>query len=432
MTSKISHVKAREIIDSRSRPTVEVDLALSDGAWGRAAVPSGASTGAREALELRDGDAARYGGAGVLSAVRNVMERIAPAILGRTGLDQGSLDRILIELDGTPNKSELGANATLGVSMAFAHASARSEGRPLYRHLSGERRPVLPVPMLNVINGGMHADDSTDFQEFMVVPAGFDSFRRSLQAGVEVSHALHALLLERGLQTAIGDEGGFAPALGGNREAVELALDAIEAAGYSAGRQCFVALDVAATELSDGSGERYTLGMEKAVLTAGQLIDRYERWTSEYPIISIEDGMAEDDWNGWLELTRRIGGSVQLVGDDLYTTKAEDIERGIASEASNAVLIKPNQVGTLTETFKAVDIAQGAGWGTVMSHRSGETEDTTVADLSVALSTRQIKTGAPARGERTAKYNRLLRIEEALGDDAAFAGMSAFEGFSGR
>ena len=432
MTNKISYIKAREIIDSRSRPTVEVDLALSDGAWGRASVPSGASTGAREALEMRDGDAERYGGAGVLSAVRNVMERIAPEILGRSDLNQGSLDHILIDLDGTPNKSELGANAILGVSMAFAHASARSEGLPLYRHLSRGQRPVLPVPMLNVINGGKHADDSTDFQEFMVVPAGFGSFRRSLQAGVEVYHALHTLLLERGLQTAIGDEGGFAPALGGNLEAVELALDAIEAAGYSAGRQCFVALDVAATELSDGSGERYTLGMEKTVLTAGQLIDRYELWASEYPIVSIEDGMAEDDWDGWLELTRRIGGSVQLVGDDLYTTRAEDIERGIATEASNAVLIKPNQVGTLTETFEAVAIAQGAGWGTVMSHRSGETVDTTVADLSVALSTRQIKTGAPARGERTAKYNRLLRIEEALGDEATFAGMDAFESFSSR
>ena len=432
MTNKISQVNAREIVDSRSRPTVEVDVVLSDGAWGRAAVPSGASTGTREALEMRDGDPARFGGAGVLSAVRNVIERIAPEIVARTGLDQGSLDRILIELDGTPNKSALGANATLGVSMAFAHASARSDGQPLYRHLAGERRPILPVPMLNVINGGKHADDSTDFQEFMVVPAGFDSFRRSLQAGVEVYHALHTLLLERGLQTAIGDEGGFAPALGGNREAVELALDAIEAAGYSAGRQFFVALDTAATELTDDSGERYTLGMEKAVLTAGQLIDRYERWASEYPILSIEDGMSEDDWNGWLELTRRLGGSVQLVGDDLYTTRAEDIQRGIDSGAGNAVLIKPNQVGTLTETFEAVAMGQQAGWGTVMSHRSGETEDTTIADLSVALRTRQIKAGAPARGERTAKYNRLLRIEEALGDGAAFAGTETYERFSGQ
>ena len=430
--SKISAVTAREIIDSRGRPTVEVDIVLTDGAFGRAAVPSGASTGAREALELRDEDPARHLGAGVLSAVRNVTERIGPEIVGTAELDQGSLDRILIELDGTPNKSGLGANATLGVSMAFAHASARSDGLPLYRHLTGDRAPTLPVPMFNIINGGRHAENSTDFQEFMVVPAGFESFRRALQAGAEVYHALHGLLVERKLQTAVGDEGGFAPALGGNREAVDLVLEAIEKAGYRPGHQCLIALDVAASELGGGPDADYELKIEGAALTAEQLIERYDEWTREYPIVSIEDGMAEDDWDGWKGLTARVGGSVQLVGDDLYTTRVDDIKRGIEDGASNAVLIKPNQVGTLTETFEAVALAQDAGWGTVMSHRSGETEDTTIADLAVALSTGQIKSGAPVRGERTAKYNRLLRIEEELGDDAVFAGSSAYEYLGGR
>ena len=425
--SKISAVTAREIIDSRGRPTVEVDIVLADGAIGRAAVPSGASTGTREAVEIRDDDPSRHLGAGVLSAVRNVMERIGPEIVGRTDLEQGSLDRLLIELDGTPNKSDLGANATLGVSLAFAHASARSDGLPLYRHLTGDRPPTLPVPMFNIINGGRHAENSTDFQEFMVVPAGFQSFRRALQAGAEVYHSLHGLLQDRKLQTAVGDEGGFAPALGGNREAVELVLQAIEKAGYAPGRECFIALDVAASELGGGRGAPYSLEIEGAVLTVDELIARYREWTRQYPIVSIEDGMAEDDWDGWRQMTARVGGSTQLVGDDLYTTRVDDIKRGIEDRASNAVLIKPNQVGTLTETFEAVALAQSAGWGTVMSHRSGETEDTTIADLAVALSTGQIKSGAPVRGERTAKYNRLLRIEEELGDDAVFAGLTAYE-----
>ncbi len=425
--SEIAGVRAREVLDSRGRPTVEVDLTLVGGAWGRAAVPSGASTGAREAVELRDGDPHRYGGEGVLSAVHNVTERIGPEVVGRPDIDQESLDRILIELDGTQNKSELGANATLGVSLAFAHASARSSGLPLYRHLAGSRVPTLPVPMLNVINGGRHAEGSTDFQEFMVVPSGFDSFRRALQAGVEVYHALHSLLSERGLGTAVGDEGGFAPALGGNRQAVELVLNSIERAGYSPGGQCSIALDAAASELTDDTKEGYRLDMEGAHLTSGGLIDRYERWARDYPLVSIEDGLAEDDWDGWMALTRRIGDSTQLVGDDVYTTRASDIERGVRSRAGNAVLIKPNQVGTLTETVEAVALAQSSRWGTVVSHRSGETEDTTIADLSVALSTLQIKSGAPARGERTAKYNRILRIEEELGEDAVFAGASAYD-----
>jgi enolase len=426
MTS-ISSIRAREIIDSRARPTVEVDVNLSDGARGRAAVPSGASTGATEALELRDGDAGRYGGAGVLSAVSNVTERVAPELVGREGLDQESLDRLLIDLDGTPNKSVLGANATLGVSLAFAHASAMSAGMPLYRHLHADLQMILPVPMFNIINGGRHAENSTDFQEFMVVPVGFKSFRRALQAGTEVYHALRGLLAARKLQTAVGDEGGFAPTLPGNREAVELVVEAIEVAGYAPGRDCFIALDVAASELTSDRQPGYELRIENAVLTSEQLVNRYEQWVQEYPIVSIEDGMAEDDWDGWRDMTRRIGARTQLVGDDLYTTSVDAIRKGIDTKASNAVLIKPNQVGTLTETLDAIGLAQSAGWGTVMSHRSGETEDTTIADLAVATSTGQIKSGAPARGERTAKYNRLLRIEEELGKETVFAGLASYD-----
>lgn len=428
----ISSIKAREIIDSRARPTVEVDVNLSDGAWGRAAVPSGASTGATEALELRDGDSDRYGGAGVLWAVANVTDHFAPELVGREGMDQEALDRHLIDLDGTPSKSILGANAMLGISLAFAHASAMSAGLPLFKHMNAGRRPVLPVPMLNIINGGRHAENSTDFQEFMVVPAGFDTFRRALQAGVEVYQALYSLLEARKLQTAVGDEGGFAPTLPGNREAVELIVAAIEMAGYVPGRDCFIALDVAASELTSDRQPAYQLRIEDAVLTSEQLLNRYEQWVQEYPIVSIEDGMAEDDWDGWRDMTRRIGTGTQLVGDDLYTTSVDAIRKGIYSKASNAVLIKPNQVGTLTETLDAIGLAQSAGWGTVMSHRSGETEDTTIADLAVATSTGQIKSGAPARGERTAKYNRLLRIEEELGKEATFDGLASYDYLASR
>ena len=425
--SLISEVKAREVLDSRANPTVEVDVTLSDGARGRARVPSGASTGANEALELRDGDAKRYGGRGVLRAVENVRRLVAPEVVGRSALDQEALDKLLLELDGTPNKSVLGANAILGVSVAAAHAVARSRGTPLYERLGEGRLPTLPVPMFNIINGGRHAENSTDFQEFLVVPAGFDSFARSLRAGVEVYHALRRLLLERGLSANVGDEGGFAPALSSNREAVELILMAIEQAGYAPGQECFIALDVAASEFYDAGS--YTLAREQAVLPAEGLIARYSDWVREYPIVSIEDGMAEDDWDSWRAMTSSIGDAAQLVGDDLYTTNTALIRRGVESGASNAVLIKLNQIGTLTETLEAIAMTKHAGWAAVISHRSGETEDTTIADLAVGTAAGQIKAGAPARSERTAKYNRLLRIEEELGEKATFAGRSAYERF---
>ena len=428
--STISNVKAREVLDSRGNPTVEVEVVLSDGARGRASVPSGASTGANEALELRDGDPARFRGMGALKAVDNVGTLIAPEVIGRSALDQRALDHLLIELDGTPNKGRLGANAILGVSVAVARAAAQSEGRQLHAYLSRGNPVTLPVPMLNIINGGRHAENSTDFQEFMVVPAGFDTFRQALQAGVEVYHALRDSLRSRALGTNVGDEGGFAPPLSANREAVELVLEAIEKAGYRPGVQCFIALDVAASELLSEDG-RYSLNSEQEVLTPERLIDRYERWADEYPIISIEDGMAEEDWSGWQALTTRLGGKVQLVGDDLYTTRTSLIQKGIEHNASNAALIKLNQVGTVTETLEAVSMAKGVGWGTVISHRSGETEDSTIADLVVGTSAGQIKAGAPARGERTAKYNRLLRIEEELGDHAVFAGRATYDKYLG-
>ncbi|MCH8206011.1 MAG: phosphopyruvate hydratase [Chloroflexi bacterium] len=421
----ISRVIAREVLDSRGSPTVEVEVALSDGAEGRAAVPSGASTGGTEALELRDGDRDRFHGRGVLKAVENVRERIAPEILGRSALDQEAVDTLLIELDGTPDKRSLGANAILGVSMAVAHAAARSRRLPLYRYLQRGADLLLPVPMLNIINGGRHAEDSTDFQEFMVIPAGFDTFRRALRAGAEIYGALKDLIGSRGLNTNVGDEGGFAPSLSSNRDAVELVLAAIEKAGYEPGRQCFIGLDVAATELLATDG-RYSLPLEGRVETAEGMIDMYESWAAEYPLVSIEDGMAEEDWEGWSRATERLGHQVQLVGDDLYTTNPARIEKGIELKASNAVLIKLNQIGTVSETLEAVATASEAGWGIVISHRSGETEDTTIADLAVATGAGQIKSGAPARGERTAKYNRLLRIEEEMGDTARFAGVNAF------
>ena len=421
----VSQVEAREVLDSRGNPTVEVEVRVSDGASGRALVPSGASSGAAEALELRDGDPSRFGGLGVRAAVDNVRGEIAGVMAGREAGDQAGLDRALIELDGTPGKSRLGANAVVGASMAFAHASAASAGLPLYRYFAGDAPVSLPAPMLNIVNGGRHAEGSTDIQEFMVVPAGFDSFREALRAGVEVFHTLKRRLSERGMATAVGDEGGFAPSLESDREAVDLILDAIQAAGYEPGAQCFIALDVAASELAAGPG-RYSFERQGWSASSEELVSIYDDWRRLYPIVSIEDGMGEDDWDGWAALTRRLGGSVQLVGDDVFTTNPATVARGVAENAANAVLLKLNQVGTVTETVTALRTARSAGWETVISHRSGETEDTTIADLAVGLAAGQIKAGAPSRGERTAKYNRLLRIEEELGPNAAYAGPTVY------
>jgi enolase len=423
--STIHSVRAREILDSRGNPTVEVEVRLSDGSLGRAAVPSGASTGAHEALELRDGDKTRYGGLGVLKAVDNVNLEITPAVFGMRASDQAAIDRKLIELDGTPDKSRLGANAILGVSLAVAHAAAVAAGVPLYQYLDDKTATTLPVPMMNILNGGKHAADSTDLQEFMVVPAGAVSFREALRMGTEVYHSLKKVLKDRRLNTNVGDEGGFAPSLSSNKEAIEVILVAIEQAGYRPGQDCFIALDPASSEFyQDG---RYVLTREGATLTSTQMVDYYVRWANDYPIISIEDGMAEDDWDGWQLLNGKLGANTLLVGDDLYVTNVERLRRGIQLGASNAILIKLNQIGTLTETIAAVRMATEAGWKSVVSHRSGETEDTTIADLVVGLGTGLIKTGAPCRSERTAKYNRLLRIEEELGDRARFAGIEAFK-----
>ncbi len=424
----ISTIRGREVLDSRGNPTVEVEVTLSDGSFGRAAVPSGASTGRHEALELRDGDPARYGGRGVLGAVANVNGEIARALLG-TPADPEKVDRRLIELDGTTDKSRLGANAILGVSLAVAHAAARSAGQPLYRYLGGEDARTLPVPLLNILNGGKHAANSTDFQEFMVVPSGTTTFREALRIGTEVYHALRQVLKDRRLNTNVGDEGGFTPGLPSNRDAIEAVLSAIERAGYRPGADCFIALDPAASELyRDG---RYRLEREGLTLTSQEMADYFARWRRLYPIISIEDGMAEDDWEGWQQLTRQLGSNTTLVGDDLYVTSISRLRRGIETKASNAILIKLNQVGTLTETIEAVRTARQAGWVSIISHRSGETEDTTIADLAVALGTGLIKTGAPCRSERTAKYNRLLRIEEELGGRALFPGTTAFQHVQG-
>ena len=419
----ISIIRAGEILDSRGNPTLEVNVELSDGATGWAAVPSGASTGKYEAVELRDGEA-RFNGLGVLRAVNNVNQEIAAALAGMSVGDQADIDRKLTELDGTADKSYLGANAILGVSLAFAYAAASSLAIPLYGHLDKSGRYTLPVPMMNILNGGRHAANSTDFQEFMVVPAGADSFRQALQMGTEVYHSLKKVLRDRGQNTNVGDEGGFAPSLSSNKEAIEVILAAIETAGYQAGKDCFIALDPAASEFyRDGL---YSLEREGLSLSTTEMVDFYEGWVSDYPIISIEDGMAEDDWDGWKLLTQRLGHKVQMVGDDLYTTNVSRLSKGIDLKASNSILIKPNQIGTLTETVAAIEMAKQAGWTTVISHRSGETEDTTIADLAVGLNTGQIKTGAPCRSERTAKYNRLLRIEDELGQRAVFAGMTAF------
>ncbi len=422
--STIESVKAREILDSRGNPTLEVEIKLADGSIGRAAVPSGASTGKYEAVELRDRDASRFNGLGVQQAVNNVNQYIAAAINGMPATDQGSIDHKLIELDGTENKSHLGANAILGASLAVAHAAASHFSSPLYRYLGGEVNYTLPVPLMNILNGGKHADNSTDFQEFMVVPVGASSFKHALQIGTEVYHCLKKVLKDKGLNTNVGDEGGFAPPLPSNRQAIEVVLEAIERAGYKPGEDCFIALDSAASQFyKDG---RYILSKEGASLSTKEMIDYYVKWVADYPLISIEDGMAEDDWDGWQLLTEKLGRKVQLIGDDLYATNVSRLIQGISLRASNSILIKPNQIGTLTEAIGTIKMAQQSGWTAVISHRSGETEDTTIADLAVGLNTGQIKAGAPCRSERTAKYNRLLRIEEELGEDASFAGKQAF------
>lgn len=418
--AKIKAIKAREILDSRGNPTVEVEVQLSDGANGVAAVPSGASTGKYEAVELRDGDMSRYGGLGVCKAVNNVNDKIVPALVGMLACDQQTIDKTLLELDGTPNKSNLGANAILGVSLAVAKAAANSAGVPLYRYLGGNSACLLPIPMLNILNGGKHAADSVDFQEFMVVPVGTSRFSHALQMATEIYHALKKAIKDQGLNTNVGDEGGFAPSLTSNKQAVELILAAIDIAGYKAGDDCLIAVDPAASSFYDES--KYILHREGTTLSSSEMIDYYAGWISSYPIISIEDGLAEDDWSGWVAMTARLGGKIKLVGDDLYTTNLERLERGIAQKASNAILIKPNQVGTLSETLATVRRAQQVGWLTIISHRSGETEDTTIADLAVAVGSGLIKTGAPCRSERVAKYNRLLKIEEELGTEARYAG----------
>jgi enolase len=434
VNTAIEVVDAREILDSRGNPTIEVDVVLADGSVGRAAVPSGASTGAHEAVELRDGDKSRYGGKGVLTAVDNVTEEIAAALLGLDAVDQAGIDQRLIELDGTPNKGRLGANAILGVSLACAHAAAASHDLPLYRYLGGVGARILPVPMFNILNGGKHAQDSTDFQEFMVMPVGVDSFADALRAGSEIFAALRAILHDEGHATGQGDEGGFAPSLGSNQAAIDVVLRAIEKAGYRPGEQVAIALDPATTELvEDGSGGdgapfRYRLEKEGRTLTSSELVALWADWADRYPIVSLEDGLAEDDWDGWAELRRRIGDRIQLVGDDLLVTNTDRIARAIELDAANSVLIKLNQIGTLSETIEAIELARRAGWSAVVSHRSGETEDTTIADLVVATGTAQIKAGAPSRSERVAKYNRLLRIDGELGDAARYLGRAALAG----
>jgi len=422
--STIKKIKAREILDSRGNPTVEVEVVLSDGTTGQAAVPSGASTGKHEAVELRDKDTSRFNGLGVLQAVTNVNEPIAAAIVGMPATNQEAIDRKLIDLDGTANKSRLGSNAILGTSLAVAHAAANFLDMPLYRYLGKVNNYTLPVPLMNILNGGKHAANSTDFQEFMVVPAGASSFRHSLQIGTEVYQSLKKVLKDKGLSTNVGDEGGFAPTLNSNEEAIEIILLAIEKAGYQPGKDCFIALDPAASEFYENG--RYVLSREGTTLSSAEIVAYYVKWAASYPLISIEDGMAEDDWDGWQLISEKLGSKIQLVGDDLYTTNVNRLGRGISLKASNSILIKLNQIGTLTETIAAIKMAQQAGWTAVVSHRSGETEDTTIADLAVGLNTGQIKAGAPCRSERTAKYNRLLRIEEELGQGARFAGMRAF------
>ena len=425
MSTRIERVHAREILDSRGNPTVEVEVALTSGIAGRAAVPSGASTGQHEAVELRDGDEGRYLGRGVLRAVGNVNSTIAPAVAGMDPSDQAAIDGRLNELDGTPNKGNLGANGILGVSLAVAKSAAAAFGAPLYRHVGGASACTLPVPMMNILNGGSHADSSVDLQEFMVMPVGADSFREALRAGAEIFHALREVLKAGGYSTGVGDEGGFAPSLASNEEALDVVGEAIRKAGYVPGRDILLALDPASTEFYDNG--RYVFhksdGSER---TSEHLVDFWEDWTRRYPIVSIEDGLAEDDWAGWEELTARLGDRVQLVGDDLFVTNTERLRRGIQSEVGNSILIKVNQIGTLTETLEAIETARKAGYTSVISHRSGETEDATIADLAVGTGAGQIKTGSASRSDRIAKYNQLLRIEEELGESAVYPGREAF------
>ncbi|HJU90908.1 MAG TPA: phosphopyruvate hydratase [Gemmatimonadaceae bacterium] len=419
--SEIVDIRAREILDSRGNPTVEADVLLESGATGRAAVPSGASTGEHEALELRDGDADRYAGKGVRKAVRNIEETIAPALRGLLAADQIAVDRAMLELDDTPNKARLGANAILAVSMASARAAAEDQGVPLYRYLGGPLSRTMPVPMMNILNGGAHASNTVDFQEYMIVPVGAESFSEALRMGTEVFHCLKKILTKRGLTTAVGDEGGFAPNLENDEEAVKVIIDAIEKANYAPGKQVALALDCAASELYRGG--RYTFKKSGAgTLDASGMIEMYKRWLNEYPIVSIEDGLAEDDWDGWAKLTSSLGDRVQLVGDDLFVTNTDRLSRGIESGVGNAILIKVNQIGTLTETLEAIEMARSAGYLSVISHRSGETEDTFIADLAVGTGAGQIKTGSVSRSDRVAKYNQLLRIEEMLGETAEFPG----------
>jgi enolase len=420
----IKSIKAREILDSRGNPTVEVDVELSEGSFGRAAVPSGASTGAFEAVELRDGGE-RYLGKGVLSAISNIQKEIAPKLIGADPFAQRAIDKLMIDLDGTANKSKLGANAILGVSLAVARAASNSKKMPLYKFIGGENADLLPVPMMNILNGGAHADTNVDIQEFMIAPIGAKNFKEALRWGAEVYHALKSVLKKRGLATSIGDEGGFAPNLDSNRAALDLIVEAINKAGFKLGTEIALAMDVAATEFyKDGSYE-----FEGSKLSAQEMISYYQGLVDSYPLVSIEDPLAEDDWEGWQSITQALGEKVQLVGDDLFVTNPERLSRGISTKTANALLVKVNQIGSLTETLDAVDMAHKAGYRSMMSHRSGETEDTTIADLAVATSAGQIKTGAPARSERVAKYNQLLRIEEELGAKAKYAGKSAFPRF---
>jgi len=434
VNTSIDLVDAREILDSRGNPTIEVDVVLADGSVGRAGVPSGASTGVHEAVELRDGDKSRYGGKGTRKAVANVVETIGPALLGLDASDQAGIDAALIELDGTPNKSKLGANATLGVSLACAHASAASVDLPLYRYLGGVGARTLPVPFFNILNGGKHAENSTDFQEFMVAPVGVATFSEAVRAGSEVFHSLRSILHDQGFSVGQGDEGGFAPSLPSNEAAVEVILRAIEGAGYRPGEDVAIALDPATSSIleagtgTEGITGRYRLEREGRTLESGEMVDLWESWLAKYPIVSLEDGLAEDDWAGWRELTTRLGSRVQLVGDDIVVTNPAFIARGIKERAMNSVLIKLNQIGTLSETVDAINLARSAGWTTMVSHRSGETEDTTIADFVVAMGTGQIKSGAPSRSERVAKYNRLMRIEGELGDAARYPGRAALSG----
>ncbi|MBL7063470.1 MAG: phosphopyruvate hydratase [Anaerolineae bacterium] len=420
----VESIVAREILDSRGNPTIEVEVALMGGAWGRAAVPSGASTGVHEALELRDGDKGRYNGKGVLQAVANVNDIIADILFGWDATDQARIDALLLELDGTPNKGKLGANAILGVSLAMAKAAANALQLPLYRYIGGVHAHVLPVPMMNILNGGKHALDGPDLQEFMVMPLGASSFAEALRWGSEVYHTLKGVLKAKGYSTGVGDEGGFAPSLKANEEAIEVILEAVEKAGYEPGQDICIALDPAASEFFEDG--RYTLKKEGRRLSSEQMIAFYQNIVNRYPVASIEDGLAEDDWRGWQLLMEQLGEKVQIVGDDLLVTNVARVQKAIDLRACNSLLCKVNQIGTLTEAIAAVQLAQRAGWTVVVSHRSGETEDATIADLAVALNTGQIKTGAPCRSDRVAKYNQLLRIEQELGDEAAYAGMAAF------